>query len=172
MWQRDLQLSDWYQFRHSWPSVLLLLLEQILAISCSRYYSKKRFVLFLQTHCGRKWKDRKTVFKSQLALSLLGIKPRASYVSNMDWTTPPASRYEPRFTLLWNGNPVSSWNAQSSQSLLSYMNPSALAGWDLLEVVYGCWIWLRVATILADEFCFWWWIFFGWFVFDDDGEGL
>lgn len=41
LWQRDLQLSGWYQFRHSWPS-LLLLLEQILAISCRRYYSKKR----------------------------------------------------------------------------------------------------------------------------------
>lgn len=120
---------------------------------------QEKIVLFLQTPCGRKWKGRETMFKSQLALSLLEIKPRASHVPNMNWATLPASSCESQFTLLWNGNTVNSWNGQSSQSLLSYMNPSVLAGWDLLEVMHGCCIWHRMATSLPDEFWFWWWVF-------------
>lgn len=87
----------------AWPSVIRLVPVQTqLAVSAVAaranpgYFlpsllQQEKLVLFLQTHCGRKWKGRKTMLKSQLALSLLEIKPRASYVPNMNWAILPAN---------------------------------------------------------------------------------
>lgn len=87
----------------AWPSVIRLVPVQTqLAVSAVAaranpgYFlpsllQQEKIVLFLQTHCGRKWKGRKTMLKSQLALSLPEIKPRASYAPKMNWAILPAN---------------------------------------------------------------------------------